>query len=161
MLQSVPHHLTRLCWLPWPDGASTSHLGLASWRVCGETTSWWALWRSTGCQAFPVCFTVAPLFSEPRPGHAFLLLLWEPCPQVCSEMTTPTPGSCFPFSSGSCWRLTFPVTWGSDVRGPFTALSGCCFQDSSLPADLYLSQPQAPTSPLGSATWSCPISEGT
>ena len=57
--------------------------------------------------------------------------------------------------------LTFPVTWGSDVRGPFTALNVCCFQDSSLPADLFLSQPQAPTSPLGSATWSCPISEGT
>ena len=69
MLQSVPHHLTRLCWLLWPDGASTSRLGLAGWRVCGETTSWWALWGSTGCQAFPVCFTVAPLFSELRPGQ--------------------------------------------------------------------------------------------
>ena len=66
MPQSLSHRSTHLCWLLWPDGASTSRLGfLAGWRVCRETTSWWALWRSSGCQAFPVCFTVPPLFSEP------------------------------------------------------------------------------------------------
>ena len=153
LLISVTKRVDAPAWHPlwWSRGLSTSHL-LAfweSWPVFKESTSCWALSRHSWCQAFPVCFTVGSLFSEPLPDHAFFLLLWDSAIrsvqnwwlwQLIPIFLSPlAPATVLPFGwLGDPMSMTHSQPWPA-----------CHFLDSPLPADVFLSQLQAPTASPG------------